>query len=243
MNNKLVIFQGFEHVLLEVLVALTPLLLFFFFFQVFFLKFEWTYVKKLLVGIVMTFIGLALFLQGVYIGFFPVGTALGENLGSLPNKWILIPIGFVLGLVATLAEPAVRILCSQVEEVSSGYVKDKIMLMTLALGVAAFTALAMAKIIYGIPLQYIIIPGYILALIMLKFSDTAFIAIAFDSGAVATGPMTVTFIMAVAIGVATVMEERDAVIDGFGLVALVALAPILSVMALGLLYREKEEDQ
>lgn len=223
--------------MLEVAQALLPLLIFFMFFQIFFLKLSKDYIYRIIIGIIFTFFGLSFFLHGVHIGFLPVGKVIGEILGALSYNWILIPIGFLLGLVATMAEPAVRILSSEVETASSGYIKENIILYTLSLGVGVFVAISMAKIIYGIPLQYIIIPGYLLALIMLKFSNPTFISIAFDSGGVATGPMTVTFIMAIAVGVATVMDGRDPIIDGFGLVALVALAPILSVMALGLLYR------
>lgn len=192
---------------------------------------------------VFAFLGLILFLHGVKIAFLPVGSLTGELIGSMENNWILIPLGFVLGFVITIAEPAVRILGSEVEETSSGYLKEKVIVYTLGTGVAFFVALGMTKIIYGIPFYYLIIPGYILAVILLKFSDSVFTSIAFDSGGVATGPMTVTFVMSMAIGVAEVMEGRDAVIDGFGIIALVALAPILSVMILGIFYRRKEVDE
>jgi len=223
-----------------VLVALTPLLGFFMVLQIFYLKLPRDAVINLLKGLVLTYIGISLFLQGVQVGFLPVGREIGEVLGRLSNRWILIPIGFVLGYAATIAEPAVRILSSEVERASSGFLREKVILHTLSSGVAVFVAIGMAKIIYGIPLFYIIIPGYLIALIMLKYSSPTFISIAFDSGGVATGPMTVTFISAIAIGVATVIDVRNAIIDGFGLIALVALAPILSVMALGMIYDAKE---
>jgi len=239
--SESVIFQGFGHVTLEVFQALMPLAVIFVVLQVFYLKLPRDQVYNILKGLVMAFFGLILFLQGVQIGFLPVGKIVGEVLGEMSNRWILIPIGFILGFVATIAEPAVRILSSEVERASAGYIREKLMLYTLSLGVAVFVAIGMAKIIFGIPLTYIIIPGYLLAIAMLKLSDSTFVSIAFDSGGVATGPMTVTFIMAMAVGVATVMESRNAIVDGFGLIALVALAPILSVLVLGLIYREKEE--
>ena len=105
---------------------------------------------------------------------------------------------------------------------------------------AIFVALDMVRIVYGLPFQYLIVPGYLLALVLLKFSDPAFTAIAFDAGGVSTGPMTVTFILSMAVGAATVMEGRSAVVDGFGLIALVALAPILSIMLLGMIYKKRE---
>lgn len=191
-------------------------------------------------GMILTFIGLALFLQGVHIGFLPTGEYMGAIMGAFRHNWVLIPIGFVLGFVATFAEPAVRILNIEVEKVSSGYIPRKVMLYTLSIGVALSIALSMARMLLGIPLWYIIIPGYLLALLMIRYSTKTFTAVAFDSGGVATGPMTVTFIMAMSVGAATVMEGRDPLLDGFGMITLVALAPILSVLTLGLLYRRSE---
>jgi hypothetical protein len=240
--NELVIFQGFSLILLEVALAVLPLILLFLIMQVY-LKLPRNLVLDILKGFALAFVGLALFLQGVKIGFLPAGREMGAILGGLPHRWVLIPIGFVLGFVATLAEPAVQILSSQVEKASSGYIRNKVILYTLSLGVALFTALGMAKVIFGIPITYLVVPGYLLALLMLKFSNPAFIAIAFDSGGVATGPMTVTLIMAVAVGAAAVIDGRDPVMDGFGLIALVALAPILLVMTLGFFYREREKEE
>ena len=129
------------------------------------------------------------------------------------------------------------------EKASSGYIKKNVIIFTIAAGVSIFVALAMARVVYGIPLQYLIVPGYLLALVLARYTDPAFVAIAFDSGAVATGPMTVTFVTAMSVGTATAMEGRSAILDGFGLVSLVFLAPILSVMLLGLAYRRKEKKE
>jgi hypothetical protein len=233
------VFAGFGQVLGEVFAALTPLIVVFLIFQAFFLKLPRERVVQVLSGMLLTFAGLAFFLQGVYVGFFPVGTALGEALGALTRPWILIPIGFLLGFVATVAEPAVRVLSYQVARVSAGYIKERVLLYTLSLGVAVSVALAMVRIIFGIPLWYILIPGYILALGLIRFSSPTFVSVAYDSGGVATGPMAVTFVMALAVGVAQAMEGRDPLIEGFGLIALVALAPILSVMILSLIYGER----
>ncbi len=237
------VFKGFSHVLLEVTFALIPLIIFFLVFQFFFLKLD----KKRLInigkGLVLSFFGLAFFLQGVHVGFFPVGEAIGEKLGSLSYRWILIPIGFIFGFVATFAEPAVRILNHEVEKVSGGSISQKMMLYTLSIGVAVSIAVSMLRILLGIPLWYFVIPGYLIALVLMFFSSKRFTAIAFDSGGVATGPMTVTFILAIAVGVASVMEGRDPLIDGFGMIALVALSPIISVLTLGLLFEGKGREQ
>ncbi len=132
----------------------------------------------------------------------------------------------------------VHILSDHIEEATGGSIKRNIVLYVIASGVALFIALGMARIVYGIPLLWIVIPGYLLAIILLKFSDKSIIAIAFDAGGVATGPMAVTFLMAIAVGIATAMEGRDAIIDGFGLIALIAMAPILTIMGLGLILRK-----
>ncbi|MBM9537883.1 DUF1538 domain-containing protein [Desulfobulbus alkaliphilus] len=237
--NELLDFLDCKEIILEVIMALGPLVLFFLVFQIFFLKLPIEYVKNLLKGVALTFIGLVLFLQGVTVGFLPVGSAMGEVLGSMENRWLIIPIGFLLGFVATIAEPAVRILSYEVERTSGGSIRSQTILATLALGVSVFMALGMVRILYGIPILYLVIPAYLIVLVMLKFSDPTFTSIAFDAGGVATGPMTVTFVLAIAVGIATAMPDRDAIADGFGLIALVALAPILSVMILGLLYSRK----
>lgn len=239
--NLFKLFEGFDHVILEVATAISPVLVLFVLFLVFF-KLPGNTAKTLLIGITYSFVGLALFLQGVSVGFLPVGSEMGSIIGSLTNNWVIIPFGFLLGFLATLAEPAVRILCDQVERSSSGSIPSRVILLTLCFSVGLFIALGMTRIVFGIPFYYIIIPGYLLTLVLLIFSNPSFTAIAFDSGGVATGPMTVTFIMAMAVGAADRIEGRDAVIDGFGLIALVALAPIIMVMLLGLVYPRGNAD-
>ena len=226
----------------EVLFALIPLTILFIIFHIFLLKLPKSKLINISIGLILTFFGLSLFLQGVKVGFLPVGEAIGTALGSKHYNWIVIPIGFALGFVATFAEPAVRILIFEVEKVSSGYIPQKLMLYTLSLGVGLAVAASMVRILLGIPLWYFIAPGYITALFLTRFSSRTFVSIAFDSGGVATGPMTVTFVMAMAIGIASSIEGRNPLLVGFGMIALVALAPILSVLLLGLLYGRKEKE-
>ncbi|MFN7251739.1 MAG: DUF1538 domain-containing protein [Anaerobacillus sp.] len=237
------VFKGFGHILLEVTFALLPLVIFFLIFQFFFLKLERKKLINIGKGLVLSFLGLAFFLQGVHVGFFPVGEMIGEKLGSLSYNWVLIPIGFILGFVATFAEPAVRILNHEVEKVSGGSISQNVMLYTLSIGVAFSIAISMLRILVGIPLWYFIIPGYLIAMVLMYFSSKRFTAIAFDSGGVATGPMTVTFILAIAVGVASAIEGRDPLLDGFGMIALVALSPIISVLILGLLFEGKGRER
>jgi hypothetical protein len=219
--------------------ALLPLLFLFLIFQFLFLKLPAAYVFNLLKGILLALIGLALFLQGVKIGFMPVGRAMGELLGTIAHRWLLIPLGFFLGLLATFSEPAVRILSNQIEESSAGFIRRWVVLYTISLGVAVMVTIGVVKIVYGIPFLYIIITGYVVALVLIWFCDRTFVAIAFDAGGVATGPMAVTFLLSIAVGIASTMEGRSPIVDGFGLIALIALAPILSIMVLGLIFRKR----
>ncbi|WP_226582745.1 DUF1538 domain-containing protein [Halobacillus litoralis] len=240
---NLLIFDGFGHIILDVAIALIPLFFLFLIFQFVFLKLPLRKLFDILTGFLLTFLGLALFLQGVHIGFLPMGALMGERLGAIDHTWVLVPIGFVLGFVAIYAEPAVSVLTHQVEKVSGGYIPQKILLYTLSVGVGISVALSMVRILIGIPIWYFIVPGYILALVIVKYSTKTFTSIAFDSGGVATGPMTATFILSLFVGIASVTEGRDPLLDGFGMVSLVALAPILSVLTLGVIYRRKERGQ
>jgi hypothetical protein len=238
--SDIIIIEGIGHVMMEVAAALLPLMLFFLFFQVFYLKLPRKKFIDILKGVVLTFAGLTLFLQGVHVGFLPVGKEMGLIMAELPYRWIIIPIGFILGFVATFAEPAVRILNHEVDKVTSGYIPQRVMLYTLSVGVGISIALSMAKILFGIPLMHLLIPGYFIVLLMAWFTSETFTSIAFDSGGVATGPMTVTFISAMSVGVATGTEGSNPILDGFGMIALVALAPILCVLLLGMIYKLKE---
>ena len=232
-------FMDFRHVALELLMAFAPLVLFFGYMQHRALRLPRSYVVRLMKGVALSYVGLVFFLQGVTQGFLPAGTEIGRIIGGAPWRWALVPLGFFFGLAATAAEPAVRVLAIEMEKASGGSVSQKPVLVTLSLGVGVFVALAMFKLLAGISILWFVVPGYLLALIMTRFSTPAFISAAFDAGGVATGPMTVTFVMAIALGAAGALEGRDAVVDGFGLIALVALAPILSVMTLGILYSRK----
>lgn len=237
------IFEGFGQTMQEVAIALLPLAILFAVFHFVFLKLP---VRKLLdisIGFILAFLGLAFFLQGVHIGFMPFGEQMGHVLGGLSYKWLLIPIGFIIGFFAIYAEPAVAVMTEQAEKVSGGYIPEKVLLYTLSIGVGISVALSMVRLIYGFSLWYFIIPGYIIAFVMIRYSPKTFTTIAFDSGGVSTGPMTATFILAMFTGIAGQIDGRDPLLDGFGMVAMVALAPILSVLTLGILYSRKEESQ
>ena len=237
--NVLLDFLDMRHVALELLLAFVPLVGFFAWMQYKSLRLPRSYVFKLMKGVLLSFLGLVLFLQGVTKGFLPAGTEIGRIIGEAPWRMALVPLGFLFGFAATAAEPAVRVLAIEMEKASGGSVSQRPVLLTLSVGVGLFVALGMVKLLLGLSILYFVVPGYALALLMTRFSTPEFIAAAFDAGGVATGPMTVTFVMAVVLGAAGALEGRNPVLDGFGLIALVALAPILSIMTLGMFLSRK----
>ncbi|HEX7080437.1 MAG TPA: DUF1538 domain-containing protein [Gammaproteobacteria bacterium] len=223
-----------------VALAVLPLAALFTVFQMLFLRLPRSEVSRIAVGTLMASIGLFLFLLGVAVGFMPFGRTIGETLGAFSQKWLLVPFGAVLGFVTTWGEPAVRILADQVEQASAGAIRQRLVLLAICAGVAVAVGLGMLRIGYDLPLFWILIPGYGLAIVLIWLSDREFVAIAVDSGGVATGPLANTFLLALALGTSAAATGRDPLVQGLGLVALIALAPIISVMLLGLVVRMKE---
>lgn len=193
----------------------------------------WAMVK----GVVVAAVGLMVFLLGVRFGFVPYAQEMGRILAEEQPLVVLMITSLALGIAVTVAEPAVRVLAVEVDRFTTGYVREKTILFTIAAGVAVSVALNMVRILYGVPLMYIIGPGYLLALVMAAFSHPSFVALAFDSGGVATGSMSVSFVMALAIGFASATPGRDPAVEGLGTLALIAMTPILTVLALGLAYK------
>ena len=234
--------DGMAKLALDIAMAVLPLILMFLFAQLTFLRLTPREIRRVGAGLTVAGAGLWLFLQGVHVTFVPLGSQLGARLVMEYPAWLLIVLGFVLGVVATVAEPALRILNDGIERVSAGSISGRVVMMAISLGVGLSVALSMARAVFGLPLWYFVLPGYTVALIATHFLRRDFGSIAFDAAAVATGPMTVTFIVALAVGVATGLEGRNPLIDGFGLVALVAMMPILSVLALGVLFRSERRE-
>ncbi len=226
--------------LIEASMAILPLFIILLVAQKISFKLNKKQLRKLLTGFVFTFIGLVVFLIGVNGGFMDVGTSIGNDLALLDNKAYIIIIGFILGFVTILAEPAVYILTSQIEDVTSGYVKKNVVLVPLAIGVGFAVALSVIRILVpGIQLWHYLLPGYIISILMMFIVPKLFIGIAFDAGGVATGPVTATFILAFIQGAANAFEGADVVVDGFGMIAMVAMAPIITLQALGLVFAMK----
>lgn len=224
----------------SVILAVLPLAVLFMLFQVLFLQLPVREVTRILTGTLVASLGLFLFLLGVSIGFLPFGRAIGEAFGALPQKWLVVLFGILLGFVTTWGEPAVRILANQVEEASSGSIRRSLVLVTVCTGVAVWVGIGMLRISYGIPLLYLVVPGYGLVLAIMGFSEKEFVGIAVDAGGVATGPLANSFLLALAFGASSAVGGQDALTHGLGLVALIALAPVMSVMTLGLIIRWKE---
>jgi hypothetical protein len=219
----------------DVLSALGVIVLFFIVFQIFTRRYKKHQLGRIAVGFLYTFIGLVVFLTGVNVGFIPVGQLLGSQLAASPLKWALVPFGVLVGYFIVAAEPAVHVLNKQVEEISSGAITAKMMSRGLAIGMAAALAITMTRILLGIPIMWILIPGYAIALGLTFFVPKIFTGIAFDSGGVCSGPMTSTFLLPLAMGTCE-GAGRDMMIDAFGIVAMVAMTPLIVIQTMGLFY-------
>ena len=220
----------------EIAVSLLPIILFFAVFQMISLKMRGRPLKKIVIGMVYTYVGLVLFLTGVNVGFMPAGNYLGSMIAGLSYRWVLIPIGMVIGYFIVKAEPAVYVLKEQVEEISSGAIPGEAMGLSLSLGVSVSIGLAMIRVLTGISIFWFILPGYLIALALSFFVPKIFTAIAFDSGGVASGPMTATFLLPFAMGACEAVGG-NIVQDAFGVVAMVAMTPLITIQIMGAVYK------
>ncbi|MBS3969134.1 MAG: DUF1538 domain-containing protein [Clostridia bacterium] len=191
---------------------------------------------QFLIGVAMVSVGLILFLLGVHIGLLPIGEMIGSALPMMGKAWLVVFFGLLLGFVVTVAEPDVRVLALQVELVSDGAISKYLLIYTVAIGVAIFVGLAMLRIILNVPITYLLVGGYGLVFLLSAFTPAHFVPVSFDAGGVTTGPMTVPFILALGVGVASVLGGKSASADGFGLVALASIGPILAVLLLGVFF-------
>lgn len=231
--------RGFPLFAKEVAVALVPIVVLFAAFQLFTGRFHRHQIYRILSGFVYTYMGLVLFLTGVNVGFMPVGQFLGSALAGGTVKWLLIPIGMVIGYFIVRAEPAVQVLTKQVEEISNGSIRQKSIWHSLSIGTSLSVGLAMLRILTGIPFLYFLVPGYLISLGMTFFVPQIFTGIAFDSGGVASGPMTATFLLPMAMGACEVLGG-SVMEEAFGMVAMVAMTPLLTIQLLGLNSRIRE---
>ena len=221
------------HTCKEVAIALGLIVVFFLICQILFLKLPKRQLLRIAFGVGFTYVGLVIFLTGVNVGFMPIGYKLGNTLAQGDSAF-LIGFGLCVGILTVLAEPAIHVLNAQVEDVTGGLVSKKSMMIGLCVGVGASIALSMIRIVFDFSLVYYVIPGYFIALALSLFVPPVYTAIAFDSGGVASGPMTSGFILPFAVGACVGLQGEAAVLrDAFGVVALVAMTPLITIQLLG----------
>lgn len=234
------IFTTLPYVIKESVMALVPISALFLGFNFMKFKIGKDELRNIFIGIGLTLIGLVLFLTAVNSGFMDMGRMLGMMIAEL-NTTLLILIGFGLGLIIVLVEPAVHVLGEQIESVSGGSIPLSIIRLTLSLGVGTAIAISMLRIVSpNVKLWYFLLPGFLIAVIVSFFSDPIFVGIAYDAGGVASGPMTATFVLAFAQGAASSIPTANVLVDGFGVIAMVAMAPVFSLMILGLIFKNKK---
>ncbi len=217
----------------EIAVSLLPILLIFIAHRLFFFRGTKQSALKIMAGIVYTYVGLVIFLTGVNAGFMPMGRFLGEALAGAEYRWAVVPVAMVIGFFVVRAEPAVFVLNRQVEQMTNGGIPAKVMGLSLSVGVALSLGLSMLRILLGIPIMFFLIPGYFIALVISFFVPKIYTAIAFDSGGVASGPMTAAFLLPFAQGACLACGGNLAT-DAFGIVAMVAMTPLITIQILGL---------
>lgn len=222
----------------EVLSSIMPIAAVFVLFQLVSRRYKRKQLKRVAVGFVYTYIGLALFLCGVNVGFAPVGSLLGSDLASPGMKWLLIPIGMLIGYYIVKAEPAIQVLNHQVQSVTNGAISEKSMNRCMQIGVSISVGISMLRVLTGISIYPILIVGYAIALILSRLVPKIFVGIAFDSGGVASGPMTTTFLLPLSTGACTALGG-NIMTDAFGVVALVAMTPLIAIQIMGLNYKLK----
>ncbi len=223
----------------EMALSILPIVFFFGIFQLLSRDINKRSLIKIGIGLVYTYIGLVLFLTGVNVGFMPAGNYLGQTIAGLSFSWIIVPIGMIIGYFIVKAEPAVFVLTKQVEEMTSGAISASAMNTSLSIGVSVSVGLAMIRVLTGISILWFLIPGYAVALIITFFVPKIFTAIAFDSGGVASGPMTATFLLPFAMGACEALGG-NIITDAFGIVAMVAMTPLITIQVMGLICKLKE---
>ena len=229
-------FVAFPTYFKEIAVSLLPIAAFFAVFNLVSLHLERKQLIRIGVGLAYTYLGLVIFLTGVNVGFMPAGNYLGSVIAGLSCNWIIIPIGMLIGYFIVMAEPAVYVLMRQVEELTDGAIPGSAMKHSLSIGVAVSVGLAMIRVLTGISIFYLLVPGYAVAIVLSFFVPKLFTAIAFDSGGVASGPMATTFLLPFAMGACSAVGG-NIVTDAFGVVAMVAMTPLITIQGLGLIYR------
>ncbi|NMA83042.1 MAG: DUF1538 domain-containing protein [Epulopiscium sp.] len=215
--------------------GIIPILLLLIAIQVILLKKPLISIKDLAVGFILSVIGLHLFLKGVYLSIIPLGESVGESLINLENKYFILAVTFLVGYMSTLVEPALRALAFEVDEISIGAIPSTVLIHTVALGFGIGMSLGIFKILNNIPSSKILIPLLLILAVLIYFVPKEFIGIAFDSATSTTGPVNIPLNMAIAIGLTRILGSTDPLVDGFGVIGITSLLPIISVLILGLI--------
>ncbi len=221
----------------EVMIAFMPLVAVFAVFQLIYKRFRGNQIFRIISGFFYTYVGLVLFLTGANVGFMPAGHVIGEEIGKSSSPYLLIPIGMLVGYFIVAAEPAVHVLKKQVEEISNGQISQKSIGIGLSIGVALSVGIAMIRVLTGVSIFWFLIPGYAISLVISFFVPPIYTGVAFDSGGVASGPMTTTFLLPFAMGACVAINggsSANIMTDAFGIVAMVAMTPLITIQLLGL---------
>jgi hypothetical protein len=229
---------GLLHSFRDVGMVVVPIIAIFAIFQITHLRLSKTELVKIGVGLLYLLLGLTLFLAGVNSGFLPAGKYLGETMGKMENNWILIPLCLAVGACVLVAEPAVHVLTKQVEEITNGAISKRTLLFSMALGVGIAMSLAMVRILTGLSIWWILVPGYTLALLLTLFSPAFFVGIGFDSGGVAAGAMSAAFVLPFTTGVCVAVGE-NIMTAAFGVVGTISMMPPITLQLIGVLYQMK----
>ncbi|HOI25005.1 MAG TPA: DUF1538 domain-containing protein [Caldisericia bacterium] len=220
----------------EVLYSIIPITVFVLVLQVFLTPFPAPMLANFIVGALFMILGMILFLAGIRSSLLEFGEAIGKTITLQGKLWMVIVFGFMVGFVVTVAEPAVQVLALQIDQVSMGSIGRWLLILFISIGVGVFVALSLLRILFNIPMIYLLIGGYVVIFILSIFSSPQYIPVSFDAGGVTTGPMTVPFILALGMGFSTITRSRKTSEDSFGLVALASIGPIIAVMLLGILF-------
>ncbi len=224
----------------EVLLSLTPIVLFFLAYNILFLKLKRKIIHKIFLGLIWTYLGLTLFLTGINVGFMPMGYMVGKIVSNY--EILLIPLAMIIGYFIVSSEPAVGVLTEQIENITNGNIRRNIINVSLGIGVSIATGLSILRVLTGISIWWFLLPGYLIALLLIPFVPEIFTAIAFDSGGVASGTMSATFLLPFAIGIAEAFN-RNVLTDAFGLIAMIATMPLITIQVVGVIYKIKTKKQ
>ncbi len=242
MNYLIKLFTNFNRVLIDVLLALIPVLVLIIVGQIFFLRYKKKRIINIIKGLIICVIGLILFLQGVQNGYYHLAQNMGKVLGQLEKIWLILPIGFLLGLSTTLADPAIYVLVEQAEMATSGAIKKKLLFVALCFGVALAVVISLVKLMTSISILWFIVPGYIVSILLSYYVEPDFSALAYDSGSVVTGTMIASFILPFVTGIA-ISLNKDPLVDALGIVGIVAMTPILTMLIFGALLKKKKKSK